>query len=97
MNSEATTRRFAKIATFAAVWTYLLIVFGGFVRISGSGLGCGTEWPKCNGHWIPPFTFETLIEYTHRLLGVSIGLVLISVFVYAWLHRREPGFSGRGG
>lgn len=90
-------RRFASFATFAAVWTYALIAFGGIVRITGSGMGCGDHWPKCNGHWIPPFTFETLIEYTHRVLGVSIGLVLISVFAYAMLHRRAAGFGGKGG
>ena len=96
-NSDAHLRRFAGFATFAAIWTYALIVFGGIVRISGSGMGCGDHWPKCNGHWIPPFTIETLIEYTHRVLGVSIGLVLIGVFVYAFLHRRSRGFSGPGG
>jgi heme a synthase len=90
-------RRFAGFATFAAIWTYALIVFGGIVRITGSGMGCGEHWPKCNGRWIPPFTLETLIEYTHRLLGVSIGLVLIAVFAYALLHRQEPGFAGKGG
>lgn len=90
-------RRFASFATFAAVWTYALIVFGGIVRITGSGMGCGDEWPKCNGHWIPPMTLETLIEYTHRLLGVSIGLVLIGTFAYALRHRRLAGFGGKGG
>lgn len=90
-------RRFGSFATFAAIWTYALIVFGGIVRITGSGMGCGDHWPKCNGHWIPPFTVDTLIEYTHRLLGVSIGLVLIGVFVYTLLHRNERGFRGKGG
>jgi len=89
--------RFAGLSTFAAIWTFALIVFGGIVRITGSGMGCGDHWPKCNGHWIPPFTIETLIEYTHRVLGVSIGLVLIGVFAYALLHRREAGFGGKGG
>lgn len=93
----AALRRFAGFSTFAAVWTYALIVFGGIVRITGSGMGCGDDWPKCHGSWIPPFTIETLIEYTHRVLGVSIGLVLIGVFVYAMLHRREAGFGGKGG
>ncbi|HUP90399.1 MAG TPA: COX15/CtaA family protein [Longimicrobiales bacterium] len=90
-------RRFGRLATFAGIWTFLLIVFGGIVRITGSGMGCGDHWPKCNGSWIPPFTLETLIEYTHRVLGVSIGLILIGVFLYALKHRNEPGFSGRDG
>ena len=90
-------RRFAALSLFAALYTFALVVFGGFVRITDSGMGCGDHWPKCNGRWIPEFTIPTLIEYTHRLLGVSIGLVLIGVFVYAFLRRREPGFGGRGG
>jgi heme A synthase len=90
-------RRFAAFSLFAALYTFALVVFGGFVRITDSGMGCGDDWPKCNGRWIPEFTFPTLIEYTHRLLGVSIGLVLIGVFVYAFIRRREPGFGGRGG
>jgi len=90
-------RRFAALSLFAALYTFALVVFGGFVRITDSGMGCGDHWPKCNGRWIPEFTIPTLIEYTHRLLGVSIGLVLIGVFVYAFRRRREAGFGGRGG
>ncbi len=30
------------------------VVFGAIVRITGSGLGCGDHWPKCEGHWFPP-------------------------------------------
>jgi cytochrome c oxidase assembly protein subunit 15 len=90
-------RRFASFSLFAAVYTFALIVFGGIVRITDSGMGCGDDWPKCNGSWIPEFTLPTLIEYTHRLLGVSIGLVLIGVFAYAFMRRREAGFTGRGG
>ena len=84
-------RRFAAFSLFAALYTFALVVFGGFVRITDSGMGCGDDWPKCNGRWIPEFTFPTLIEYTHRLLGVSIGLVLFGVLVYAFVGRREPG------
>ena len=97
MTSDAPLRRFAGLATFAGFWTYALIVFGGIVRITGSGMGCGDHWPKCNGSWLPPMTLETAIEYTHRILGVSIGIILIGVFAYAFLHRNERGFRGPGG
>lgn len=90
-------RRLGLLALFAAVYTYALIVFGGIVRITGSGMGCGDDWPRCNGQWIPEFTLETLIEYTHRLLAAGIGLVVLAVFAYAVLHRRKPGMSGPGG
>jgi heme A synthase len=90
-------RRLGLLALFAAIYTYALIVFGGIVRITGSGMGCGDDWPRCNGQWIPEFTLETLIEYTHRLLAAGIGLVVLAVFAYGLLHRRKPGFSGPGG
>lgn len=66
--------------------TYVLIVIGGIVRITGSGLGCGDDWPLCNGQLIPAFsdptleTVKTMIEYSHRIVAGSIGLLTL-----AWL------------
>jgi heme A synthase len=96
-NGGAEQKRLARLSLFAAIYTYLLVVFGGIVRITGSGLGCGDDWPRCNGEWIPPFTLETLIEYTHRLLAAGIGIVVLGVFGYTWLRRRSAGVGGRGG
>ncbi|MCI0436368.1 MAG: COX15/CtaA family protein [Gemmatimonadetes bacterium] len=90
-------RRAGTLSLIAAICAYALIVFGGIVRITGSGMGCGDDWPRCNGEWIPAFTLETLIEYTHRLLAAGIGLVVLTVLGYAWLQRAEPGVSGRAG
>lgn len=90
-------RRIGVLALIAAVYTWALIVFGGMVRITGSGMGCGPDWPRCNGEWIPAFTFETLIEYMHRLLAAGIGLVVLAVLGYAFANRRAPGVSGPGG
>ncbi|MGH6691541.1 MAG: COX15/CtaA family protein, partial [Gammaproteobacteria bacterium] len=89
--------RLGTLCMFAAVYTLALIVFGGIVRITGSGMGCGDDWPRCNGEWIPAFTLETLIEYTHRLLAAGIGIVVLAVFAYAFTHRRRPGVAGPGG
>ncbi len=90
-------RRLGLLAAAAAAYTYLLIVFGGIVRITGSGLGCGDDWPRCHGHWIPPMSVETLIEYTHRLLAAGIFVPVLAVTLYAWRHRRDEGFGGAGG
>lgn len=95
--ANAARRGFGRLATFAAVYTYALIAVGGIVRITGSGLGCGDDWPRCHGQWIPPFTFETVIEYAHRLLAAGISFVVLAVVVQALRRRRMPGFSGRGG
>jgi heme a synthase len=95
--SDVAVRRFGRFSLFVAGYTYLLVLFGGIVRITQSGMGCGDDWPKCNGQWIPQFTLPTLIEYTHRLLGVTIGLVAIGLAFYAYRHRRHARFGGRNG
>lgn len=90
-------RNFGRAALFTAAYTWLLVVFGGLVRITDSGLGCGDDWPKCNGRWVPEFTLQTTIEYAHRLLGVSIGLIIIALALYAFRQRERAGFHGPRG
>lgn len=90
--------RLAKIATTAVALTYLHLVFGGVVRITGSGMGCGDHWPRCNGSWIPPFTDPTvMIEWTHRLLALLVILSILWLVGAARMRAGEPGVAGRGG
>ncbi|MFW6079527.1 MAG: COX15/CtaA family protein [Gemmatimonadota bacterium] len=96
-SDDEVRRRFAVLASIAALYTYALIVFGGIVRITGSGMGCGEDWPRCNGEWIPAFDFETLIEYGHRLLAAGLVVPIALVAVLAWRNRTRAGFAGRGG
>lgn len=136
-NSNIGFRRFG-IFTIAAI--YLLIMVGGIVRSTGSGMGC-PDWPKCFGQWVPPTqesqlpenykeiyaskrknknlklahyldalglpelsyavahdpaiynepTFnpvKTWIEYVNRLLGVSIGILIVATLVYSFRFRQ---------
>jgi cytochrome c oxidase assembly protein subunit 15 len=68
-----------------------VILWGAYVRASGSGAGCGNHWPLCNGEVIPTSAQkQMLIEFTHR---VTSGLALVSVFALLCLswratHRR---------
>jgi heme A synthase len=84
------TRRFTILAWSAAVCTYLLIILGGIVRVTGSGMGCGDHWPLCNGHLFPPLgDIGTVIEWSHRLMAALVSILVASLAVVAlWLCRR---------
>src|SRR3954471_14051841 len=76
------------LAVVAAAGTYLLIVFGAIVRVTGSGLGC-PDWPTCHGQLVPPLETAAIIEYTHRLLGALVSPLILATTVGAWLVRRR--------
>src|SRR6266700_3434352 len=90
------TRPLARLAWAAALATYLLIVLGGIVRITGSGLGCGEEWPVCHGRLIPSFAdVPTLIEWSHRLVAAIVSTLVVVLAGLVWWARRRisPGPS----
>ncbi len=73
-------------------------VFGAVVRITGSGLGCGDSWPKCQGHWIPPFSQPALvIEVSHRYLAATLTAAIVGLVLATWRRRGEAWVGGRGG
>lgn len=135
------TSRFHRLCLVTLVAVYFLILVGGIVRSTGSGMGC-PDWPKCFGAWVPPtsveqlpadykekfaqfrdkknqkfarylkaFGFEstansiltdksilveadfnvakTWIEYINRVVGVIIGFLIVAVFVFSFLLRKE--------
>ena len=78
--------RYLTLATLVGV--FALIILGGVVRITESGLGC-PDWPLCHGRIIPPFDAATLIEYSHRLLASVVGLLVLATLVVAWRRYRS--------
>jgi len=90
-----TLRRYA-YAVFGVACLHL--IFGAIVRISGSGMGCGDNWPKCYGHWFPPMSRpDLIIEVSHRYLASILLLSLIALLVAAWNRRADPEVGGSGG
>src|SRR5574339_263352 len=89
--------RLARAAWLVLAYNIAVILWGAYVRASGSGAGCGAHWPLCNGEVIPRSpSIETLIEYSHRLTS---GLALIAVvWMLAWTRRVVPaGHPARRG
>jgi len=81
-------RRLAWTGTASALG---LIVLGGVVRITGSGMGCGDHWPRCDGQWFPRLDLPTLIEIGHRWVAALVSLLVFAVVAVAWRrHRTEP-------
>ncbi|MFN8472689.1 MAG: COX15/CtaA family protein [Anaerolineae bacterium] len=81
--------RFAKYAWFVVGLNILVVMWGAYVRATGSGAGCGQHWPLCNGEIVPMNAqVTTLVEFSHRL---SSGLALLSVAILViWAFRAYP-------
>ncbi len=78
-------RRLASAAWYLLGYTVLVILWGGFVRATGSGAGCGSHWPLCNGELIPHSPrVETIIELAHRLTSGLLGLLVLGLVVAAF-------------
>src|SRR3712207_5724601 len=84
-------RRLRLLVNATILATLLLILVGGFVRVSESGLGCGPAvsgtdgWPLCDGRVVPLIDEKTLIEFSHRLLA---GVVTVLIGLAAWRARQ---------
>lgn len=76
------------LATVAA--TYVLIVLGGLVSSTGSGLAC-PDWPLCNGQVVPALTASVLIEFTHRVWSILVTALVVATMLFAWKAYRWPG------
>jgi heme a synthase len=84
-----------KLALATLLATFVLIIVGGVVRVSDSGLGCGPAgsgfhgWPFCNGDVVPGVDLNSVIEYTHRVLAIVVGFMILALFVQAWRRYRH--------
>jgi heme A synthase len=87
-----------RISLAALALAFAHLVFGGIVRITGSGMGCGDHWPKCHGEWFPPLDRpDLIIELGHRYLAVLLIGSLVALAATAWRRRAEPEVGGPGG
>jgi heme A synthase len=95
-------KRFAIYAWLVLAFTLLVVLWGAFVRATGSGAGCGNHWPLCNGVVVPRAPqVETMIEFSHRLSSglnmlLVLGLIAWGFRLYGRGHPIRRGLVGAG-
>src|SRR3989441_1738137 len=92
--SNPMRRPFAPLAWSAAACTYLLIILGAIVRITGSGLACGESCPLGTGRLLRPLELHGVIEFAHRQLVVLVSVLVLALAGYAWYLRKTNGAIG---
>jgi heme A synthase len=86
---------FRRLVYLAIGLTFAIVIVGGIVRISDSGLGCGPEgsgthgWPLCGGRVVPLVDANMIVEYSHRILAASLAVTIALLALRAWRHYRE--------
>lgn len=85
MDAVRKKAQFTKFTWGVLVYNLLVILWGAFVRATGSGAGCGSHWPTCNGEVIPRSPqADTIIEFTHRLTSGVAFLLVLAVLIWAF-------------
>lgn len=83
-------------AVSSTVGMLLILLGGALVTKTDSGMGCGRNWPGCNGELIPTeINAEVLIEFSHRLVTGVVGILIVVLAIWAWRalgHVRETKF-----
>lgn len=86
---KAMSTRTGQLLSLNILLALFIIIWGAWVRLSGSGAGCGEHWPLCHGEVVPlrP-SLKTLIELTHRLTSGIFGITVLLQLIFSY---REYG------
>jgi protoheme IX farnesyltransferase len=83
--------RYRALVYVTLVLMFFVVVWGGIVRVTGSGLGC-PDWPLCHGQFLPGLDPQTRIEWFHRFIAIAGGLSLAAlgaVTIARYRHQRR--------
>ena len=91
-------KRFERYVWIVLGYTIIVILWGAFVRATGSGAGCGNHWPLCNGEVIPRAPMlETIIEISHRLTSGLLLLLIVGLTFFSFRLFPKGHIVRRGG
>jgi cytochrome c oxidase assembly protein subunit 15 len=76
-----TSQRYRLLTLLSCIGMFLVLIAGVLVTNTGSSRGCGTDWPLCNGRFVPAYTVESMVEYSHRALSGLVGLLVGATFL----------------
>jgi len=95
-SAPTASRAFVRYAWFLLAYTVATVVWGVFLRATGSGDGCGAHWPLCDGVLIPASgsPLKAYIESIHRMMSETLGLLVLAQAVWAFrsLGRKSATF-----
>lgn len=84
-----------RLALASIMVNVLIVVTGGAVRLTGSGLGCPT-WPSCTDDSLVPtkqYAVHGIIEFTNRQLTWLVSVIVLATLVIALIQRRERALA----
>src|SRR5437588_11976740 len=83
--SDTLRRSFPRYAWAVLVYNVAVVIWGAFVRATGSGAGCGDHWPLCNGQVVPLNPrVATVIEFTHRMMSGATLMLIVALVVWVF-------------
>jgi heme a synthase len=86
--SNPRAREISQVARFAwtaLYWNVAVVLWGAYVRATGSGAGCGNRWPLCDGDVVgASANGRTIVEFTHRITSVISLLMVTGLVVWCW-------------
>ena len=77
------------MAIVTCIGMFIVLLQGALVTQTESGRGCGDDWPLCHGKFVPAYTLESIIEYSHRIISGVVGLLVIATTIAIFLRLRQ--------